>query len=191
MGTLEKANETQLHNILTRTGKTLTDFRMAIEDSGLKKHSDVRKMLMEKFELGYGDANAMIRFVQTLDDQGATQAQYSSMENVIAEIYSGPKSDLRPIHDRLMVVITQLGEYEIAPKKGYISLRKKRQFAMIGPGTKGRMELGLNMKGIAATDRLTELPPGGMCQYKVFLTSVGEVDNEVVGWIKIAYESAG
>lgn len=29
-----------------------------------------------------------------------------------------------------------------------------------------------------------------MCQYKVKLTSVDEVDGELVGWIRRAYESA-
>jgi hypothetical protein len=47
------------------------------------------------------------------------------------------------------------------------------------------------MKGVAATDRLIELPPGGMCQYKVRAGDVKEVDAELIAWIKQAYDSAG
>lgn len=106
-------------------------------------------------------------------------------------LYAGAKGDLLPIHEKLMAAIAKLGPFEIAPKKGYVSLRRKKQFAMIGPATKTRVEVGLNMKGVRATGRLIEMPAGGMCQYKVNLTEVKEVDQELMDWIKKAYESAG
>jgi len=87
--------------------------------------------------------------------------------------------------------LDKFGPYEIAPKKGYINLRRKKQFAMLGPATKTRVDVGLNMKGVTATSRLSEMPAGGMCQYKVNVTNVEEVDVELIGWIRQAYESAG
>ena len=90
-----------------------------------------------------------------------------------------------------MAAITRFGTFEIAPKKGYVSLRRKRQFAMIGPSTNTRVEVGLNMKGVPATPRLIVQPPGGMCQYKVNITDVKEVDDELIAWIKQAYEGSG
>jgi hypothetical protein len=62
---------------------------------------------------------------------------------------------------------------------------------MIGPATKTQVEVGLNMKGVAATDRLVALPAGGMCQYKVRLAGTDEVDAELAGWLRQAYDSAG
>lgn len=61
-----------------------------------------------------------------------------------------------------------------------LSLRRKRQFAMLGPASKNRVEVGLNMKGLSGTDWLVLLPPGGMCQYKVFLDSPNQVDAELL-----------
>ena len=90
-----------------------------------------------------------------------------------------------------MAAIHGFGEFEISPKKTYLSLRRKRQFAMIGPATNTRVEVGLNMKGVPGGTRLAQLPPGGMCQYKVKLSSAQEVDQELLGWIKQAYDSAG
>ncbi len=104
------------------------------------------------------------------DGASAAAASGASTDDVLAEIYSGPKAALRPIHDAFMAEIGKFGEFEIAPKKGYVSLRRKKQFAMIGPGTKTRVDVGINMKGVKGTDRLVELPPGGMCQYKVAVT---------------------
>lgn len=71
-----------------------------------------------------------------------------------------------------------------------MSLRRKKQFAMVGPASKGRVEVGLNLKGVKGTARLVEQPAGGMCQYKVYLTDAKEVDKELMGWVKQAFESA-
>ncbi|MBE0688400.1 MAG: DUF4287 domain-containing protein, partial [Anaerolineaceae bacterium] len=108
----------------------------------------------------------------------------------VDEIYSGSREPLRPMHDAIMKAFAQLGDFEISPKKTYLSLRRKKQFAMVGPGTKGRLEIGLNMKGVPATDRLVEQDPGGMCQYKVWLTTANEINEELHDWIKIAYDMA-
>jgi hypothetical protein len=62
---------------------------------------------------------------------------------------------------------------------------------MLTPATKTRFEVGLNMKDVPASERLIELPAGGMCQYKVSLTDAKEVDPELIAWIRQAYEKAG
>jgi hypothetical protein len=62
---------------------------------------------------------------------------------------------------------------------------------MIGPATQTRVEVGLNVKGLTPTSRLVAVPPGGMCQYKVALTQVEEVDEELINWIRQAFDSAG
>ena len=95
-------------------------------------------------------------------------------------LYAGAKADLRPIHEKLMAAIDELGPFEIAAKKGYLSLRRTKQFATVGPPTKTRVDVGLNVKGIQASERLTGLPAGGMCQYRVSLTEANEVDEELM-----------
>jgi hypothetical protein len=191
MSTLDKARQTQLENIQSKTGKSLDELREIIAQSGLTKHSELRQMLMVRFGLGYGDAGMLVHYAQHSDGQSAAEAAGLSREEVVGEIYSGSKAALRPVHDAVMASIQELGSFEIVPKKGYVSLRRKRQFAMLGPGTKGRLELGLNMKGVEAGERLEAQPAGGMCQYRVFLTRTGDVNDELLGWIKTAYESAG
>jgi len=77
------------------------------------------------------------------------------------------------------------------PKKGYVSLRRKKQFAMIGPKMNTRFEVGINAKDLKKNARLLEQPKGSMCNYVVNLTDAQEVDSELMAWIKSAYESAG
>jgi hypothetical protein len=90
-----------------------------------------------------------------------------------------------------MAAIESFGPFEVAPKKAYVSLRRKKQFAMIGPGTRSRVEVGLNAKGLEPGPRLVNMPAGGMCQYKVFVSDAMEVDDELIDWIRQAFDSAG
>jgi hypothetical protein len=90
-----------------------------------------------------------------------------------------------------MKEINKFGEFEIAPKKGYVSLRRKKQFAMLGPKTNTRFEVGINIKELKKNARLNEQPAGSMCNYIVNLTEAKEVNAELITWIKFAYEGAG
>ncbi len=89
-----------------------------------------------------------------------------------------------------MAAINTFGEFEVAPKKGYVSLRRKKQFAMIGPATPTRVEIGLNIKNLGASPRLIQMPPKSMCQYKVPITHINEIDNELKDWLQQAYSAA-
>ncbi|MCU0250681.1 MAG: DUF4287 domain-containing protein [Vicinamibacterales bacterium] len=191
MSVVDKAVETQLKNIQARTGKTLDQLGEILHKSGFKKHSELRDFAKRELGLGHGDANTLVHVCFKSDGASAAAAKGASTDDVLAEIYSGPKAALRPIHEAFMAEIGKFGEFEIAPKKGYLSLRRKKQFAMIGPGTKTRVDIGINMKGVAGTDRLVELAPGGMCQYKVALTGAREVDKELIGWVRQAFDAAG
>jgi hypothetical protein len=187
---VDKAFETQLKNIQTRTGKSLDELFSLIRQSGLQKHGEIRDMLKSSLGMGHGDANTLVHSYMKAAEAASAPAAAASGD-VLDEIYSGAKAGLRPIHDSLMTAINGFGPFEIAPKKGYVSLRRKKQFAMIGPATKTRVEVGLNMKGVEGTPRLLALPPGGMCQYKVHVTDAAEVDPELIAWIRQAYEGAG
>lgn len=191
MSSLDKAVETQLKNIQTKTGKSLEELTAAIKNSGKTRHGEIREMVIAEFGLGFGDANTLVHYALQSDGERAATAKGLSDDDVLAEIYSGAKADLRPIHERLMAELQVFGPFETLPKKGYVSLRRKKQFAMIGPATKTRVEVGLNMKGLEPTARLIEQPAGGMCNYKVNLTTAEEVDDELLGWLRQSYDGSG
>jgi hypothetical protein len=188
---VDKATETQLKNIQTRTGKTLDEFYALIRKSGLTRHGEIRDLLRRDLSMGYGDANALAGAFLKSDGRGTAPVGEATSGDIVGMLYGGAKADLLPIHEKLMAAIDELGPFEIAAKKGYLSLRRTKQFATVGPPTKTRVDVGLNMKGIQATERLTGLPAGGMCQYRVSLTEANEVDEELMAWIRQAYESAG
>jgi hypothetical protein len=191
MSSVERAKATQIANIQKKTGKSMEELTELILSGGLSKHGELRSMLMEKLGLGYGDATMLVHFVLKTDTQIVVQEKGLSTVDVLDEIYDGPKASLRPIHDQLMSAIEQFGEFEIAPKKGYVSLRRKRQFAMLGPATNTRFELGINIKNLEADERLIEQPAGSMCNYKVRLSEVSQIDEKIMSWVQMAYEAAG
>ena len=187
MNIVEQATLTQLKNIQQRTGKTLEELYVFIRQSGLVRHGEICEMLKRELGMGHGDANTLVTFyLKSLQEQSVE----SSLEELVAEIYSGSRASLHPIHDAVMKAVSGFGEFEIVPKKGYLSLRRKRQFAMVGPASRGRLEVGLNMKNVDSTERLQAQPPGGMCQYKVWLSAAHEINEEFLDWIKIAYDMA-
>lgn len=189
MSSLDKAVQTQIDNIQKKTGKSLDELAAIVKKSGLTKHGEIRDMLKSTLGLGHGDANTLVHVV--LRSDGTRAAEGKPVDAVLDEIYTGPKAGFRPIHEKLMKEINKFGEFEIAPKKGYVSLRRKKQFAMIGPKTNTRFEVGINARDLKKNARLLEQPKGSMCNYIVNLTDAKEVDAELVAWLKSAFEQAG
>lgn len=113
MNSVDQASVTQLANIQKRTGKTQAQLFAHIRQSGLTKHGEIRAMLQQELELGYGDANPLTHFfLKDAEPQAAKPAS-----DVLDEIYSGSKADLRPVPEKVMAAIHKLGEFEIAPKR--------------------------------------------------------------------------
>ena len=190
---MDKALETQLANIHKRTGKPVDELVAIVRKSGLAKHGEMVAMLKDKFGMGHGDANTVVHLANKsaqvfADSPGATGQAGTDAE--LDRIYTGPKAALRPIHEKVMASVNAFGPFEIAPKKTYLSLRRAKQFATVGPATNTRVDVGLNMKGVKGTSRLEQLPAGQMCQYRVRLTSPAEVDAELIAWIRAAYDAS-
>ncbi len=188
---MDKAVATQLANIEKRTGKSLDELTKIVRTCGLQKHGEIRDYLKRKLDMGHGDANTLVHVVLQSDGTRAAEAAGLGTEDVLSQIYAGSKAALRPIHDRVMDQVQKFGAFEIQPKKGYVSLRRAKQFAMIGPATNTKVEIGINVKDAKLPARFTVVPPGGMCQVKVRLEDPTEVDRELIDCLRKAYEAAG
>lgn len=185
MADQQRALQTQLANIEKKTGHALAQLQAALEASGKTTHGEMRTWLMESFGLGHGDANTVAHLAKSASE-GA-----SGGRDVLDEFYAGPKAHLRSVHDAVIAVVASQGEFEVAPKKGYVSLRRKKQFAMLGPKSRERVELGLNLKDDISSPRIQAQKPGGMCQFTVSLATAGDVDAEVAAALVKAFVAAG
>lgn len=181
---LEKAVAKQIQNIEAKTGKSLAELAEIISAMNLLKHGEKVAWCKEHLCLGHGDANALVHAIAKSSEDPKPAS------DPLDEIYVGPKAALRPIHEAIMKEVSTWGEFEVHPKKGYVALRRKKQFAMLGPATNTRFELGLNAKELSGSERLEPQAPGGMCQFKVKLTDASQVDAELFGWLKACFEAS-
>ncbi|MEZ6037922.1 MAG: DUF5655 domain-containing protein [Planctomycetota bacterium] len=189
MATPEQALQTQLANIEKRTGKTLAQLHQVLKKAKLDKHGEMVTLLKTELGMGHGDANMVAHTFR--NPAALTGGTAAAGDDALDAIYSDKKAALRPLHDAVMKAIGKFGAFEIAPKKGYVSLRRAKQFAMVGPGTKGRLEIGVNLKDRDGDERFVAQKAGGMCQFKVWLTDSKEVDKELVAFLRAAFDAAG
>jgi len=170
------------------TNSSFEDIVEFVKEYKLIKHSDVRTHLSEKLNLTYGDANTLTHYV--LKSDGESLAEGKSLSQILDDIYSDKKRELLPIHHKIMNLVESFGSFETIPKKGYLSLKRKRQFMMIGPKTNTRLEIGINLKDVLNSEIFIPQPKGSMCQYIVRLSSVEEVNDEIINVIKLAYNQS-
>ncbi len=182
MATVDDAIQTQIRNIEQSTGRSMAEWVALVGASGKTKHGEVLAWLKSEHGLSHGNANRVA--LEALRGPAAPAG-----DALIDAIYTGPKAALRPFHDQVVALAEGFGDdIELAPKQAYVSLRRKKQFATVGPASGGRLEIGLNLKDVEPAGRLE--PTTGMCTHRVRLSSPDELDAEVRGWIRQAYDRA-
>ena len=176
-----------IENIPEKTGKTLEEWKALLAASGLDKHKAMMDHLKGDHGLTHGYANLIVLKFREAD------AGSHAEEDLIAAQYAKGKEHLKPIYDTLTAALQGFGkDVELAPKKAYVSVRRKKQFAILQASTKSRFDLGLNLKGKAPEGNLEAAGSWNtMCTHRVKLADASEIDASVLGWLKEAYEAAG
>lgn len=170
------------------TGKNQKEIHKIFLESKMEKHSEIRTLFINELGLTYGYANTLAHYIAQTD--GASLSEGKSIHEILDEIYSGEKQRFRPIHEAIMKKIEEFGQFEVIPKKGYVSFKRKKQFAMIGPKTNTRMEIGINLKSNIVDQRLEEQPSGSMCQYIYKIKDINDLDDQLFEWLFSAYQQS-
>jgi hypothetical protein len=173
-------------NIAEKVGQTLDTWIKIVNKEGLRKHNEIIKFLKSEHGFTHGYANFVaIRARQPV-------GIIPNGDELVDKQYAGTKSDLRPIYEAIIAAVKEFGEdVEIAPKKAYVSLRRNKQFGLIQPSTKTRLDVGIILKGVDPERRLEASGSfNTMCSHRIRITDIKEVDTELINWLKKAYNEA-
>ncbi len=186
MATPEQQAATMIANMPEKTGKSLAQWLEITVPCSLEKHGEIVKWLKSEFQVTHGFANLISQ--QTLKSR---QGKGEDIDLIAAQ-YQGSKAELKPIFDKIISVCENLGsDFELSPKKAYVSLRHKKQFGLIQPSTKTRVDLGINLKGQVTKGKLEASGSfNSMVSHRIRLSCPEDVDEEVAAWLAQAYFEA-
>lgn len=176
---MDKALQTMINNMPEKTGKSLDEWKTILKNKSFSKHSEAVNFLKKEHSVTHGFANTIVTL---------SKEENNSPDDLVTNQYKG-KENLFPIYEKLLSVVKDFGDdVTVTPKKTSVSIIRKRQFALIKPATKTRIDLGLKIKDKPTTDRLENSGPfGSMCTHRVRVTESSEIDTQLKEWLKEAY----
>jgi len=185
MADLKAEMANMIANLEAKTGQTLEAWTADARASGHQRHLALVQWLKSDRGLSHGYANLVAHKALGSDAGSSDEA------HLMAAMFAGPKGAMQPVYDKVASMISKLGDAQFAPKKGYVSFRRSRQFALAQPSTKDRLDLGLTLKGVEPSGRLEAAGSwNGMVTHRVRITSPEEVDREVENWLTQAWQAA-
>lgn len=182
--------QTYLDNITAKTGKTPEELIELARADGLLqpgwKAGQIIAWLKDRYGLGHGHAMAV---VATVKKQGEPQP---STDQKLGKHFTGRKAAWRPVYDELLRNVNELGaDTDVVAGASYLSLRKAgKKFAIVHV-TAERLDVGIKLKGTAATARLE--PAGDwnrMVTHRVRIHAPADLDHELLEWLEQAYARA-
>ena len=184
MAGMSDAVATFERNIEAQTGRSVAAWVEAVQSAGLARHGEMVAWLKAEHGVSHSHANHVAK-------QATTAAAPRSAEDPVAHLFEG-KPALRPLYDAVAAAALALGPaVELAPKKANVSVRRRRQFALIQPSTRTRVDVGLVLTREAQGRLETSGSFHSMFTHRVRLENPADVDAEVIGWLKEAYNAAG
>lgn len=183
---MDQAEKTMHDNLHKNTGKTLEQWVELVKKENFEKHGQILNFLKEKHAFTHGFANLVAHKAK-----GSDAGSVENKDELIEKQYKG-KEHFIPLYDKLMKEILSFGkDIEVAPKNAYVSLRRKKQFALLQPATKTRFEVGIILKGQEPKGILEEIKTANaMCSHKMNLSAESDITPEVIQWLKAAYDKA-
>ncbi|HWD40592.1 MAG TPA: DUF4287 domain-containing protein [Fimbriimonas sp.] len=177
----EEALANMIDSLPAKTGKSLDEWRALISAKGIQKHGEIMAFLKGEHGISHGFANQIAL---------RSKAEEPTHEDPIQAVFA-KRPVAKEIYDALMARVQEFGDdVDVAPKKGYVSLRRSKQFAIMQPAA-DRLDVGINLKGVCSTERLE--PSGSfnaMLSNRVRVKSAAEIDSELLSWLKQAYEQS-
>lgn len=185
--------QTQIANLAERTGRNLDGWIEFLRVNGPKDEPSQREWLKTKFGLGTNYAWWLVERAGGRGWEDDDPDEYLRVAPQYVEtMYAGGKAGLRPIHDKIVALARKLGpEVKLCPCQTMVPLYRNHVFAQIKPATRKRIDLGFALGDMPPTGRLIDT--GGFAKkdritHRIPIESLDDLDAEVTGWLRKAYE---
>jgi predicted transport protein len=171
-----------------KTGRSIRQWAQLV---GSKAPAGTRKeriaWLQREHALAHGQASIVVDWV----DRPEMFAE-KDPSALVSSMLKG-KEPIHPVFTRLSSVIEELGDdVAVEPRQTYVAFARVRQFALLQPSTSTLLDVGLVLPGAEETPRLR--PAGsfgsGRITHRVSLAHEDEIDAELTGWLRDAYDVA-
>lgn len=177
-------------NLPEKTGRTFDDWVALTKKDGPAERREMVAWLKSRHQLGTVTAN----FVAAEAAGKSIEETYADEGALLDGMFAGDRAALRPIYEKLAEIARKIGsEVELTVCKTYVGIRRRKQFAMLKPTTKTRVDVGLVLPRVKAEGRLS--PAGSIgndrMTHRIEITTAKEIDGEVKRWLKAAYDLAG
>lgn len=186
--TPEEMAAAMVANLAEKTGRALPDWLASVKIHGATKHGEIVKWLKSEHGVTHGYANLIAHHALN----AAATSEAGEGDDLVVSQYASGKEALLPIYEALRAQIARFGaDVDFAPKKAYVSVRRTKQFALIQPSTRTRVDVGIQLPDRAPQGRLEASGSfNAMVSHRVRIGSVQEVDAELLDWLREAYERA-
>jgi hypothetical protein len=186
--TPEEQAAKMIESLKEKTGRSLDEWRAELAPMASAKHGEVVAHLKSLHGVTHGYANMIVHALRTPAAAGGDGG-----DDLVDAQYAGRKQALRPLYDRIEALVRTFGgDVDISPKKTCVSFRRSKQFALAQPTTATRLDIGIQLKGVAAEGRLEDAGSfcSGMVTHRFRVSAESDIDGELEKWLRLAYERA-
>jgi hypothetical protein len=175
-----------------KTGRRLEEWLELVGDEGPATEKERREWLKAKHGLGTNYAGCIAEISVGKGELFSAEGYLRLAGEYVEKMFAGPKAGLRPIYDALLAAGLKLGKgVRVCPCKTMVPLYRNHVFAQIKPAARARIDFGLALKDTKTPKRLIDT--GGFAKKdritrRIEIASVGDIDDEVRRWMKVAYE---
>lgn len=177
-----------LDTIRAKTGKGPEEFGALAAAAGHTSYGAVMGWLKAEFGLGHGHCNLIAQLVTRKD------AVMASQDDKLEGLFAGAKAVWREPFAALVAEVERFGpDVLVTANRTYVNLQRSRaKFGILQVASGVRLDVGVKLKGVEPSG-IAEAAGSwnAMVTHRIKLEDTEAIPQEVVDWLRRAYESAG
>lgn len=174
-----------IDNVKNSTGKALGDWMKHVAASGVTKRNDIIKWLKER--QGFGHMNASLLTGIYLNNG---KPVYGSTEDLLNNQFA-KGAEMRPLYEAFTAFAKKrFPNSSVLPKKTYVSILEKREFAAINIKPK-ELRIGLDLGERAFDEAVTKSKLSGpmpRISHMLVLTDKSQLNGDLAELLKLSYQ---